>query len=134
MGTGRDDGDGHRVAGQDANVVFTHLAGDVCRHHVAILELYPERRVGQGLDDLTFHLNGIFFGHTALNDLTGRELEHKARCSGNLPRPAQAHAVRLLPSGRRKRRRGRVYVLAQQCLKLTAGNGAGAKARQMTRG
>jgi hypothetical protein len=49
---------------------------------VAILQLHPESRVGQRLDDLAFHLYRIFFGHTALNDFTGRELEHKARCSG----------------------------------------------------
>src|SRR5262250_3154147 len=68
-------GDG--IAGQDAYVVLTHLARDVRSHDVAILQLHPESRVGQGLDDLTFHLNRVFFGHTALNGFAGRELEHK---------------------------------------------------------
>ena len=37
--------DGHGVAFQDADVVFTHLARDVCGHHVAVLELDAKGRV-----------------------------------------------------------------------------------------
>src|SRR5580700_335794 len=62
-------GDG--VSGEDADVVLAHLAGDMRGHHVAILQLHPKGRVGQGLDDLTFHLDRIFFGHSALNGLRG---------------------------------------------------------------
>jgi hypothetical protein len=32
---------------------------------MAISQFHPESGVGQGLDDLTFHLNGVFFGQTA---------------------------------------------------------------------
>jgi hypothetical protein len=31
-----------------------------------ILQLHPESRVRQGLDDLAFHLDRVFFGHTGL--------------------------------------------------------------------
>src|SRR5579863_2214362 len=60
-----------RISGEDADVVLAHLAGDVRGHDVAILQLHPESRVGQGLDDLTFHLDRVFFGHGALNGLRG---------------------------------------------------------------
>src|ERR1700733_4036310 len=42
-------------------------------HHVTVLELHAERRVRQGLYDLAFHLQCIFFRHTAFNDSRGRE-------------------------------------------------------------
>src|SRR2546423_15214110 len=32
-------------------------------HHVTVLELHAERRIRQGLHDLAFHLQCIFFGH-----------------------------------------------------------------------
>src|SRR6267143_5231594 len=62
---------GDRIAGQDADVVFAHLAGDVRGHDVAILQFHPESRIGQGLDDLAFHLDRVFFGHSALNGFGG---------------------------------------------------------------
>jgi len=65
---------GHGVTGQDTDVVLAHLAGDVRRHHVAILQFYPESRVGQGLDDLAFHLDRVFFGHSALYGRTGARI------------------------------------------------------------
>src|SRR5258708_38235971 len=42
-------------------------------HHVTVLELHAERRVRQGLYDLAFHLQCIFFRHTAFYDSRGRE-------------------------------------------------------------
>ena len=65
---------GHGVTGQDTDVVLAHLAGDMGRHHVAILQFYPESRVGEGLDDLAFHLDRVFFGHSALYGLTGARI------------------------------------------------------------
>ena len=51
--------------------MLAHLAGDVGRHHMAISQFHPESRVGQGLGDLAFHLDRIFFGHGACIALRG---------------------------------------------------------------
>src|ERR671920_2578047 len=48
----------HAVLRQDADVVLTHLAADVGEHPVPVLELHPEHRIGQRLDDATFDLDG----------------------------------------------------------------------------
>src|SRR4051794_13383755 len=48
----------HAVLGEDADVVLTHLAADVGEHPVSVLQLDPEHRVGQGLDDATLDLDG----------------------------------------------------------------------------
>ena len=84
-------------------------------HDVAVLELHAESGVGQSLDDLTLHLNRIFFRHTALKQFGGRELEHKHRLHGNLaasPAPA-THAL-----GVRESPDGGACVLGEQGLKL----------------
>src|SRR5215469_17584485 len=65
---------GYGVTGQDADVVLAHLAGDMGRHHMAISQFYPESRVGQGLGDLAFHLDRIFFGHGACIALRGARI------------------------------------------------------------
>src|ERR671916_2361750 len=46
------------VLGQDADVVLPHLAADVGEHPVPVLQLDPEHRVGQRLDDATLDLDG----------------------------------------------------------------------------
>src|SRR3954469_12050197 len=48
----------HAVLGQDADVVLSHLAADVGEHPVSVLQLDPEHRVGQRLDDATLDLDG----------------------------------------------------------------------------
>src|SRR5580698_8012780 len=55
--------DGDRIPGEDADVVLAHFARNMSGHDVAVLELYAESGVGQSLDDLTLHLNRIFFRH-----------------------------------------------------------------------
>ncbi len=55
--------DGHFIAGQDADVVLAHLAGNVRGHGVTIFEFYAEHGVGQGLGDRSFHLNHVVFRH-----------------------------------------------------------------------
>ena len=52
------------VAGQDADVVLAHAAGNVGRDHVAVLELDPEHGVREGLENRTFEFNAIVFGHS----------------------------------------------------------------------
>src|SRR5665811_2155075 len=49
------------VAGQDADVVHAHLAGDMGEHFVVVVEVDPEHRVGQSLDHFAFYLDGFFF-------------------------------------------------------------------------
>jgi hypothetical protein len=56
----------NRVTGEDADVVFAHLPGDVRNHRVAVLELHSERRVWKCVNDTSFHLNGILFRHALL--------------------------------------------------------------------
>src|SRR5581483_4163870 len=53
----------HLVAGQDADAEAAHLAGDVTEHRVAVLELDPEHRVREGLDDLALELDLLLLGH-----------------------------------------------------------------------
>ena len=45
-------------------MVHPHLAGDVLQDLVSVVELYPEHRDGQRLDDRPFDLDGpVFLGH-----------------------------------------------------------------------
>src|SRR4051812_32858230 len=53
----------HPVAGQDADVVAAHLAGDVTEDLMVVVELDLEHRVGQGLGDLALHLDLFLFAH-----------------------------------------------------------------------
>ena len=46
------------VLGQDADVVLTHLATDVCEDLVAVFQLDAEHRVGKRFDHSTLDLNG----------------------------------------------------------------------------
>ena len=47
------------VAGEDPDVVHSHLAGDVGKHLVPIIEFHPEHRIGQGLENGALHLYRI---------------------------------------------------------------------------
>lgn len=51
------------VAGEDADVVLAHFAGDVRGDDVPIFQLHTEHGVGQGVDDSTFHFEAVFFRH-----------------------------------------------------------------------
>jgi len=51
------------VTGQDADVVLTHLARDVCSNDMTIVQLYAEGRVWKGVNNLAFHFNVVFFCH-----------------------------------------------------------------------
>src|SRR4051812_23620970 len=48
----------HAVLRQDADVVLAHLPRDVRENLVAVLELHPEHRVREGLDDPALDLDG----------------------------------------------------------------------------
>src|SRR5882724_571188 len=51
------------VAGQDADVVLAHAAGDVGEYHMAVVQFDAEGGVGKGLHHLAFHLDAFFFSH-----------------------------------------------------------------------
>ena len=55
----------HAVAGQDADVVAAHLAGDVTEHIVSVVQFDPEHRVGESLGDLSLHFDLFLFSHAA---------------------------------------------------------------------
>src|SRR6185295_3284469 len=52
--------DEHSVSGQDADEVFAHLARDVRKNLVLVLELDPEHRIRQRLDDHRLDLDRLF--------------------------------------------------------------------------
>ncbi|CEE68314.1 hypothetical protein XAC2852_380087 [Xanthomonas citri pv. citri] len=54
------------VAGQDADVVLAHTAGDVGDDFMPVLQLDPERGVGKRLADAAFEFNGVVFRHVIL--------------------------------------------------------------------
>ena len=54
----------HSVVRQDADVVHAHLAADVGKHLVAVVELNTEHRVRQGLKNRSLELDcSVFLGH-----------------------------------------------------------------------
>ena len=55
------------VTGEYANIVLAHFTGYVSGHNMSIVQLYPEHRIGQGIDDSAFHFDLIFFSHNTLN-------------------------------------------------------------------
>src|SRR4051812_25766737 len=77
----------HAVLGQDADVVLTHLAADVGEHPVPVLQLDPEHRVGQGLDDATLDLDGPVLLRHARHGLLTRFVS-----GPGFPGPVDAHA------------------------------------------
>jgi hypothetical protein len=50
----------HAIAGENADVVLAHLPGDASEDVVTVVELYPEHRAGERLDDFAFDLDLLF--------------------------------------------------------------------------
>src|SRR5438067_13117853 len=59
----------HLVARQDADVVLAHLPGDGCQDGMTGLELHPEHRARERLDDLALNLDLLFLGRHFLSTL-----------------------------------------------------------------
>ncbi len=57
----RRDFDTHPVPGQDADAEPPHLACHVAQDLVSVVELHPEHRVRERLDDLAFELDLLLF-------------------------------------------------------------------------
>jgi hypothetical protein len=55
--------DSDLVAREDADVVHSHLSGNMTKDHVTVLQLHSKRSVGQVLDNLALHLDDIILGH-----------------------------------------------------------------------
>jgi hypothetical protein len=54
------------VAEKDMDEVHPHLAGNVAKEDVAVLQLHAEHGVGKGFDDYTILLDSYLFGHVKL--------------------------------------------------------------------
>lgn len=50
----RADVNGHTISGQDADVMLSHLTGDMGDDLVIIFQFHSEHRIGQGVDDFAF--------------------------------------------------------------------------------
>src|SRR5581483_3973367 len=59
------------VAGEDADVVLAHLPGDGREDGVPAVELHPEHRARERLDDLAFNLDLLFLGRHFLSTPEG---------------------------------------------------------------
>src|SRR5215469_8665223 len=56
--------DDHPVVGQDPDIVHPHLAADMSKNLVPVVELHPEEGVGQRFDYRALNLDGaVFLGH-----------------------------------------------------------------------
>ena len=51
------------VTAENTDVVFPHLAGDVCNDHMTVLQLYAKLRIRQVLKNRALHFNMLFFCH-----------------------------------------------------------------------
>src|SRR5256714_5182975 len=67
----------HLVAGKDADVVLSHLSGDLRQHLVAVVQLDAERRAREGFCDLAFDLDLVVL----LRQLPRRNRASSARLS-----------------------------------------------------
>jgi hypothetical protein len=54
------------VTRQDPDAETAHLAGDMTEDYVIIVELDPEHRIRQSLDDLALELDLFFLGHALI--------------------------------------------------------------------
>ena len=52
------------VAGEDADEVFAHTSGDVCKGLMLVLKLDLEHGIWQGLNNRSHHFNCIFLRQT----------------------------------------------------------------------
>src|SRR6266404_694109 len=59
------------VARKDANVVLAHLPGDGGQDGVAAVDLHPEHRARERLDDLALNLDLLFLGRHFLSTPEG---------------------------------------------------------------
>jgi len=56
----------HFVSGDDADEIFSHLAGDVREHDMIIRQLHPEHGSGKHVHNDPFTFNTFFFSHNFL--------------------------------------------------------------------
>ena len=77
---------GDAVAGEDADVMFAHLARDVRGHDVTVVELNAEQGIGQGLDDRPLHLDVFFFRHARVSTFGFQEFQLRSTRPGSAGR------------------------------------------------
>src|SRR5215470_2081246 len=72
------------VAGENADVVLAHLPGDGREDAVTAVELNPEHRAGERLDDLAFDLDLLFLDrHVRHSRLSSHSLSFRTRTAPN---------------------------------------------------
>src|SRR5256885_3169001 len=88
----------HLVAGKDADVVLSHLPGDLRQHLVPVVQLDAEHRARKGLGDLAFDLDLVFL----LRQLPRRNRASArfVRTRKNTARPAGRHGSKPAWGGR----------------------------------
>src|SRR5579859_1111797 len=87
------------VARKDADVVLAHLPGDSRENGVAGVELHPEHRARESLDDLAFNLDLLFLGrHFLSGQRNARARQEPARGGGHRSKAAPAFVRILGPS------------------------------------
>ena len=64
------------VTGENADIVFAHLAGNMGGHHMTIFQLDPKHSIRKGLHDSSFHLNMVFFGQVLVHPWVGGVIRH----------------------------------------------------------
>src|SRR5262245_18800684 len=70
----------HLVARHDADVVLAHLPGDGGEHGLPGVELYPEHRARERLDNLSFNLDLLFLsGHFLSSRRFARARQSRSR-------------------------------------------------------
>src|SRR5579875_905381 len=68
------------VAGEDADVVLSHLPGDGREHGMPPVERHPEHRARKRFDDLAFNLDLLFLGRQFLSSTrTSRASDERTR-------------------------------------------------------
>src|SRR5580765_4633075 len=108
------------MAGEDADVVLAHLPGDGREDERPVVDLHPEHRARERLDDLAFDLDFLFFyGQTASSRGLDRAGRANRGTSRNRPRQSGGSAVRAYRSktGAAVRIRGPAAVTATVCSK-----------------
>ena len=115
-----------RSPGSDADVVHSHLPGDVGEHLVPVFQLDAEHGVRQRLDDRAFDQNRVVLGLGRSDHLQGWERDNgRSRRAKRAGADRKAYPIRPRPiSGRkvtgRVRTSGPLSVIATVCSKWAA--------------
>ena len=89
------------ITRKDANVVLAHLPGDTSEDRVAVVELHPEHRRRECLDDFAFDLDLLFLDCHFARESTFRLGRYLRRCGRQSRSDSVSTAARAQPAPRR---------------------------------